>query len=136
MVVLPFVPVTARKRLGIARQASSSSPITSIPRSSAAAITGASRGTPGLLTTVRVPSSRANPSVSRTTSTPTPASPAASSGCARIDPRTRSPRSASRRAAAWPERASPTTRNGPSGSGGRSLLVGGALIRKGFALYP
>ena len=80
VVVLPLVPVTATKRLGIARQASSSSPITSMPRSRAAAITGASRGTPGLLTTVRVPSRSSIPSTSRLTSTPAAASPAASSG--------------------------------------------------------
>ena len=65
VVVLPLVPVTARKRLGISRQASSSSPVTSMPRSSAARTTGASRGTPGLLTTVRARSSSSSPSVSR-----------------------------------------------------------------------
>src|SRR5882672_6535046 len=141
VVVLPLVPVTARQRFGIARQASSSSPTTSIPRSNAAAITGASRGTPGLLTTVRVPSSRANPSVSRATSTPTPVNPAAPSGCPESTPRTTPPRSANNRAAACPDLASPTTRNGPLGSSGRGFLGGGALIsgiasrRRGSTLY-
>ncbi len=52
VVVLPFVPVTATNGLGSARHANSSSPITSMPRSRAAATTGASRGTPGDLTSV------------------------------------------------------------------------------------
>ena len=89
-----------------------------------AAITGASRGTPGLLTTVRVPSSCANPSVSRKTSTPAPSRPATPSGCPESTARTVSPRPASNRAAACPERASPTTRNGPRGRGGRTSLAG------------
>ena len=42
VVVLPLVPVTAQKAFGISRQASSSSPVTSIPRSRAARTTGAS----------------------------------------------------------------------------------------------
>ena len=40
VVVLPFVPVTATKRFGSSRQASSSSPSTGMPRSRAAAIDG------------------------------------------------------------------------------------------------
>ena len=56
-VVLPFVPVTAQKRFGSSRQESSSSPITGMPSSWAAAIAGASAGTPGLLTTQRARSS-------------------------------------------------------------------------------
>ena len=116
MVVLPLVPVTARKRLGSARQASSSSPTTSIPRSSAAAITGASRGTPGLLTTVRVPSSSANPSVSRNDFDAGPPKSCRRLGVSRNRPRARPPRA--RPAAVprpTPERARPTTRNGPLG---------------------
>ena len=124
MVVLPLVPVTPRKRFGSARQASSTSPTTSISRSRAAAITGASRGTPGLLTTVRVPSSCATPSVSRKTSTPTPSNPAVPSGCPESTARTTSPRAASIRATACPERASPTMRKGPCGRGGRIRLAG------------
>ena len=57
MVVFPLVPVTAQNAFGSSRQASSSSPVTSSPRSRAATSTGASWGTPGLLTTVRAPSS-------------------------------------------------------------------------------
>ena len=53
VVVLPLVPVTAMNSFGISRQASSSSPITVAPRCCAAATTGASRGTPGLFTSVR-----------------------------------------------------------------------------------
>ena len=45
-----------------------------------------------------------------------------------------SPRPASRRAAACPDRASPTTRNGPRGSGGRICFGGGTLIQATFAL--
>ena len=60
-VVLPFVPVTAQKRFGSSRQESSSSPITGMPRSRAAAIAGASAGTPGLLTTQRARSSSSTP---------------------------------------------------------------------------
>ena len=56
--VLPLVPVTATKRFGSRRQASSSSPITGKPRSRAAAIAGAVAGTPGLLTTQRTRSTR------------------------------------------------------------------------------
>ncbi len=52
VVVLPLVPVTATKRLGSSRHASSSSPITGRPCLRAAAITGASFGTPGLLITL------------------------------------------------------------------------------------
>ena len=78
---------------------------TSMPRSRAAAITGASRGTPGLFTTVRTRSSSSTPSVPRCD----------------LDARRRlgrgrrrtpitSPCSRSMRAAAAPERARPTTR--------------------------
>ena len=49
VVVLPLVPVTAMKRFGSSRHASSSSPNTGMPRSRAAAIAGAVPGTPGLL---------------------------------------------------------------------------------------
>ena len=53
VVVLPFVPVTATNALGTRRQPSSSSPSTGTPRARAAAMTGASRGTPGDFTTAR-----------------------------------------------------------------------------------
>ena len=65
VVVLPLVPVTATKRLGRSRQASSSSPITGTPRSRAAATTGACEGTPGLFTTSAARSSRSRPSLPR-----------------------------------------------------------------------
>ena len=65
VVVLPFVPVTATNRFGRSRQASSSSPSTGRPRSRAAAITGASFGTPGLFTTTAAPSSSSTPSTPR-----------------------------------------------------------------------
>ena len=65
VVVFPFVPVTATNRFGSSRQASSSSPSTVMPRSRAAAITGASFGTPGLLTTVDTRSSSSTPSTPR-----------------------------------------------------------------------
>ena len=57
------------------------------PRSRAAAITGASAGTPGLFTTVRTPSSLPIPSVSRTTSTPSLAKPCRAVGIAQNRPR-------------------------------------------------
>src|SRR5262249_16890235 len=98
------------------------------------AITGASRGTPGLLTTVRTPSGSAKPSASKKISTPTPRSPATPSGCPESTPTTSSPRPASIRATACPERANPTTRHGPSGRGGRAFLGGGALTRPIFDL--
>ena len=65
VVVLPFVPVTATKRFGSSRQASSSSPSTGRPRSRAATITGASFGTPGLFTTQATRSSSSTPSTPR-----------------------------------------------------------------------
>ena len=54
----------------------------------------------------------------------------------RIDPPHPLPRPASSRAAACPDRASPTTRNGPAGSSGRTRLVGGAFIRKEVRPQP
>ncbi len=112
VVVLPFVPVTATKRCGRSRQASSSSPITGRPRSLAATITGASFGTPGLFTTQATRSSSSTPSTPRCAS-----SPSGTSGRPVSVPITR-PCASSMRAAATPDRASPTTRNGPAGSGG------------------
>jgi hypothetical protein len=91
VVVLPFVPVTAMNSLGSRRHANSTSPITGIPRSRAATITGASCGTPGDLITQRMPSSATG----------------VSSPCLRSTPRAWSPSSFS---SAWPERARPTTR--------------------------
>ena len=71
MVVLPLVPVTATNGLsGRQRQAISSSPVTSIRRATASAITGACQGTPGLLTTVRARSKRSTPSTPTCTSKP------------------------------------------------------------------
>ena len=96
--------VTATKRCGSRRHASSSSPVTSIPRTSAAATTGACRGTPGLLTTVRTRSSRSTPSVPRCTSASRSTSGAPESHAIT------SPCGASMRAAALPDRARPTTR--------------------------
>ena len=112
VVVLPLVPVTATKRFGSSRQASSSSPSTGTPRSRAATITGASFGTPGLLTTHPTPSSSSTPSTPRCASmsagiSGVPESTATTSPCCR-----------SILTAAVPDRASPTTRYGPSGSGG------------------
>ena len=111
VVVLPLVPVTATNGLGSSRHASSSSPVTSMPRSRAAATTGASRGTPGLLTTVPTRSSSSTPVAPRCNSTPG----RSISGRPESTPIT-SPCAASIRAA--PDRASPTTRYGPGGSGG------------------
>ena len=106
VVVLPLVPVTATKGLGSRRQASSSSPSTGSPRSRAAAIAGASAGTPGLLTTSAARSSSSSPSDSRRASTPAGTAGEARSA-ANTGPR---PCASSMRAAAAPERASPTTR--------------------------
>ena len=52
VVVLPFVPVIANVSASVARQPSSSSPITGTPRARAAASAGWSTGTPGLTTTM------------------------------------------------------------------------------------
>ena len=107
VVVFPLVPVTATNSLGISRQASSSSPTISSPRSLALTITGACWGTPGLFTTVCARGRRSSPSVFRRTSMPS--RPSASGGAPESQPIT-SPCSRSTRAAAAPERASPTTR--------------------------
>ncbi len=104
VVVLPFVPVTATKRCGSSRQASSSSPSSGSPRSRAATITAASFGTPGLLTTHATRPSSSTPSTPRCASIPS-----GTSGRPVSVPITRPWRS-STRAAASPERASPTTR--------------------------
>ena len=71
-VVLPFVPVTATKRFGISRQASSSSPTTGVPRSRAAATTGASRGNSGALDQAADAFEQIDAIRSRWTSTPAP----------------------------------------------------------------
>ena len=123
-VVLPLVPVTAQKRLGSTRQESSSSPITGTPSSRAATIGGAVAGTPGLLTRQRTSRTLSIASPSRMISTPAPSSPAAPSGEPESTPITFSPRLASVSTAACPERASPTTMNGPSGRGGRTFSEG------------
>ena len=86
------------------------------PRSRAATITGASFGTPGLFTTQATRSSSSTPSTPRCASR----SPG-TSGLPESVPIT-SPWRASMRAAAIPERASPTTRYGPSGRGGLTGL--------------
>ena len=120
-VVLPLVPVSATKRLSSMRQPSSSSPITGIPRSRAAAIAGAPDGTPGLFTTALTRSRRPVPSSSSLTSTPSSASLPAPAGDPESAPYTRAPRARRASAAAMPERASPTTSHGPSGRGGRGI---------------
>ena len=135
VVVLPFEPVSATNSCSSSRQPSSSSPITRSPAVSAVCTTGASRGTPGLLTTVAMPASRSAPSSPSRTSTPAASSrclTSASTTRASV-PTTRSPRDASASAAATPERARPTTRNGPGGSGGRAIT---APIQAGRAHRP
>ena len=137
VVVLPLVPVTAMNSLGISRQAISSSPITGNPRWRAAAMTGASWGTPGLLMSVRARAASSVPDVWRCTSTPASESPSAA-GEPASQPITSSPRACSARATATPERSRPTTRKGPSGSGGRGFMrvnvdvrpVGAARVRE------
>src|SRR5436190_220953 len=131
-VVLPLVPVMPTKALGSARQASSTSPTTSTPRSRASRITAALSGTPGLLTTQRTRSRSPTPSPSRWISTPRASNPSAPFGAPESDPITFSPIARSIRAEAWPERARPATRNGPSGSGGRGFED--FAIRRSFAL--
>ena len=121
VVVLPFVPVTAMNSFGTSRQPSSSSPTTSMPAlARASPTTGASHGTPGLLTTVAGGGDACKrwiPSVSRWTSTPAARKPfphpRAPRRACRVagDDRARQARAArSASAAATPERASPTTR--------------------------
>src|SRR3954465_3136290 len=104
-VVLPFVPGTATTSFGISRHANSTSPRTGMPRARASAITGASAGTPGDLTTVRACSSSERPSLPSLESAPSARSPRAPSTCS----------------TASPERARPTTGSGPRGSGGRGF---------------
>ena len=74
VVVLPFVPVTPTIGFGSRREPSSTSLQTGIPRSRAAATSGASPGTPGLLITVSTASSNRSSSVPRWSSTPASAS--------------------------------------------------------------
>jgi hypothetical protein len=119
VVVFPFVPVTAISSLESSRQAISSSPTTASPAARAAATTGASCGTPGLLTSVRARGTSWSPGSSRSTSTPAATSLPTPSGAPVSTPITSSPRARSASAAATPERASPATRYGPPGSGGR-----------------
>ena len=121
VVVFPFEPVTAIVSLGSIRQPSSSSPSTPIPASRAAAITGAWPGTPGLLITVSTPARSSTPGEPACTGTP-----ARSSSSRRPEgtspestPTTSAPSARSASAAATPDRARPTTRYGPGGSGGR-----------------
>src|SRR5438309_7906182 len=121
VVVFPLVPVTAMNSFASIRQASSSSPSTGTPRSRAAAITGACGGTPGLLTTSRARGSWATPSAPACSSTPACRSSALAAGADVSTPITSPPAAASARAAAVPERASPATRKGPSGTGGRGV---------------
>ncbi len=97
----------------------------SFPLPGRLATTAASCGTPGLLITAFTRSRSSVPSPSRLSSTPRSASLLASGGFPESVPYTRSPRASRASAAAIPERASPTTRKGPSGSGGRS--VGGDM---------
>src|SRR5438093_1969642 len=113
VVVLPFVPVIAIVSASVARQPSSSSPITGTPAARAAAASGASTGTPGLTTTRSARRTAASASRSRTTRMPSVTSarasaPSVSIGFASV-PSTVAPQSRNRRAAATPLRASPTT---------------------------
>src|SRR4051794_4323358 len=122
VVVLPLEPVTARNGCGSRRHATSSSPITSRPWRRARATTGASCGTPGLLTMVLAPATSATPSSGACTATPARSSCARTSGdmSPASQPATACPCSRSASAAATPDRARPTTRKGPDGSGGRA----------------
>ncbi len=120
--VLPLVPVTATKRFGSSRQASSSSPMTGTPSVSARLTAGASRGTPGLLTTQRARSTQLVPITIQVHFDAGLAQPLGAIGRPGSAPITSSPRSASIRAAACPDRARPTTRYGPSGRGGRRVV--------------
>ena len=124
VVVLPLEPVTAMNSCsGRSRQPVSYSPSTGIPRSRAAAITGASFGTPGLLMTLPARASSATPSSWACTVAPAAVSRPATSGATAPEstPATSAPRARSVSAAATPERARPTTRYGPGGSGGRGI---------------
>ena len=120
-----------------ARQPTSSSPITVSPRSRAATTTGASCGTPGLLTTVRAPGSSATPRPGARTSMPSAVELAPSRPRPASHARTSIPAACSSFATASPERLSPTTTNGPSGRGGRSrhrsLCAADAALRDGSA---
>ena len=112
VVVFPFVPVTATNRFGRSRQASSSSPSTGTPRSRAATIPGASFGTPGLFTTTAAPSSSSTPSVAQVSVDVVRhvGRPGVHGHDLAVLPQ--------HPHAAVPDLASPTTRYGPSGSGG------------------
>src|SRR4051794_24907855 len=110
VVVLPLVPVIINQSAAPSprsRQANSSSPMTSIPRSAASANRGCVGGQPGEVTTSRVPSG------TRATS-PANVAPAATSssipsGCWRSIRTTRAPRASSARAAACPAKRAPQT---------------------------
>src|SRR5690349_18772043 len=136
VVVLPLVPVTAMNSFAMSLHASSSSPTTARPCALAATTAGAFWGTPGLLMSVRARAARTSPDASRWTSTP--ASESLPAACARpglpaepeSTPITSSPRSRNVSAAATPERAKPTTRYGPGGSGGRRLPTDRELIQR------
>src|SRR6266849_6508302 len=111
VVLLPLVPVMATSGHGSSPKASSISLSTAMPRRTAAASTGASRGTPGLGTTRSIPASRSGPSSPRRSSTPAgiPLTPRAAAGRASAA-RTRTPRAASAAATACPVRRKPSTR--------------------------
>ena len=125
VVVLPLEPVTAMNSCSpSSRQPVSYSPSTGIPRSRAAATTGASFGTPGLLIDAAGALEQLH-AAARAHATCTPAarrrSATSSATGPESTPATTPPRSRSASAAATPERARPTTRYGPGGSGGRGI---------------
>src|SRR5688572_4136 len=110
VVVLPLVPVMATVSASMARQPSSSSPITGTPRLRAGASCEPSTGTPGLMTTSSVPAKAAAPSTRCTPSAASAATsrPSEATGFRSVA-RTSAWAAASRRAAATPRLARPTT---------------------------
>src|SRR5438132_3137354 len=109
VVVLPFVPVTPSSGFRNRRKPSSTSLQIGTRRARAAAGSGESPGTPGLLTSRSTSSSNCSSSVPRWTSTPASSSLPASRSGPRATPTVGTPRRASASAAASPDRASPTT---------------------------
>ena len=113
VVVFPLVPVTASHGAAPAgrnRQASSTSPITSIPAAAAAASSGASGRHPGEVTTSAVPAGGAcAPSAS---TAPAAASVPVRSDATRSATVTRAPSPSSARAAASPDAPAPATSTG------------------------
>src|SRR5579862_2109909 len=110
VVVFPFVPVTPTNWLPLSRRYPSSTSLQiGSARARAAAASGDSAGTPGLLTTSSIPSSSDSSTDPTRTSTPAALSLLASTSADRSAATTDTPRRASARAAACPDRASPST---------------------------